>query len=287
MAKFFANKYLNIMNLVGGCLFLVSCSVSNALPNNFKLTDVCPKAEAPQSIAGMDINLQIENTVSNLTNGFPTQGVAVMHYKKDGTWTAQGTGGENQQAYYGTYKYKRTSVNTAVEKAVDTSLQNAPYTTTYTFETPRSGKWVQDFANGMIIFSGSFTMVPSDLPIEQHLAPTTNAGLNVALIIKSATSETLPASVYATKGLVLQTYSLDGTLVFLGFGPRMLNSHGTYTFKKVSANTAVEETIQTSNLFTLPYTMVYTFQTPTSGTWFQNLGNGLLKFTGTFDTFPQ
>ena len=88
------------------------------------------------------------------------------------------------------------------------------------------------------------------------------------------------------KGLALQLYNQDGTFTIKGFGPKTLNSTGTYRYKKVSANTAEEEAIQITDLFTLPYTMVYTFETPTSGTWFQSLGNGFIKFHGTFDTFP-
>ena len=92
--------------------------------------------------------------------------------------------------------------------------------------------------------------------------------------------------VYPKKGIAIQTYAQDGTFLIKGYGPLTLDSHGTYNYKKISANTAVEESMQVSNLFTLPYTMVYTFETPTSGTWFQNLGNGFITFTGTFETAP-
>ena len=241
---------------------------------------------APNSIAGWDANLQIENTVSTYTSGIPTEGVAVVRYKKDGRWSAQGVGGSNQQEYYGSYKYQRTGFNTATEKGIDQSLHNTPYITKYTFETPTQGKWVQDWGNGQIVFSGSFTLVPSNFPVERHTAPTSTVGLNIALIIQNATSTQLPDGVYPKRGLALQTYSADGTFVIKGFGPQTLNSTGTYSYKKVSANTAVEESTQITDLFTLPYTMVYTFDTPTSGRWFQNLGNGFIKFHGTFNTFP-
>ena len=287
----FKKQLLIAVNIIAGCSLLASCSLSNASTNDnvffqsINNNSFQSMVAAPHSIAGWDVNLQTENTVTAYTSGIATEGVTVIHYKKEGTWAAQGTGGANQQAYYGTYKYKRTSFNTAIDKGIDVSLHNTPYTTQYTFETPTRGKWVQDWGNGQIIFSGSFTMVPSNLPAAQHTAPDSITELNVALIIQDATSTQLPDGVYPKKGLALQTYAADGTVVIKGFGPKTLNSTGTYSYKKVSANTAVEETIQTSDLFVLPYTMVYTFDTPTSGRWFQNLGNGFIKFYGTFNTF--
>lgn len=285
MKKNQSSLYAHVTNFLAGCFLIISCSLAMA-SNDFKSITHFGTPIAPASIAGMDINLSIENTETTLPNGYATQGVAVMHYKHDGTWISEGTGGEYQNDYHGTYRYQRTSFNTAVEKSIDTSLNNAPYTTKFTFETPTSGRWVQNFANGLIIFSGSFSMVPSNLPSNQHLAPVSNTGI-VALIVKTATSTILPAGSYPTKGLAVQTYSDNGSLTIQGFGPGMLNSTGTFKYTKVSANTAVEEVTQVSPFFTLPYTMVYTFETPTSGKWVQNLGNGFLKFSGTFDTFPK
>lgn len=282
-----SNHLARRLSLAGGCLLMVACSFGHASPVESDSRRDQHGSFAPHSIAGMDINLQIENAVSTLSSGFPTQGVVVKHYQGNGSWTGQGTGGPSQQTSRGTYQYHRTGSNTAVENAVETSLNNASYSTTYTFDSAKSGKWVQNLNNGQIVFSGRFTMVASDTPAAQHLAPATNAGLHVALIIKSGVSASVPAGAFPSKGLVLQTYSADGTLVFQGFGPGTLNSRGTYTYKKVSANTAVEETVQTSDFFTLPYTMVYTFTTSTSGTWYQNFAGGLIRFSGTFDTFPK
>ena len=33
--------------------------------------------------------------------------------------------------------------------------------------------------------------------------------------------------------------------------------------------------------------MVHTFKTANSGVWYQNFGNGLIRFSGTFDTFAR
>jgi hypothetical protein len=71
-----------------------------------------------------------------------------------------------------------------------------------------------------------------------------------------------------------------------GFGPGNIDSVGTYSYKKISAHSAVEVVTQVSDFFSLPYTMVYTYDTPTSGIWFQNFADGLILFSGTFNSFP-
>ncbi|RYY74054.1 MAG: hypothetical protein EOO52_14355 [Gammaproteobacteria bacterium] len=277
-------KLLTYALLIMGC---VSVKAHNANDNRKDFLTI----DIPRTLAGMEMVLQIEKTATNFLSGYPYKGAVVKHYNKDGKFTAQGTATmqgavpDNQQAYFGTYKYQRTGTNTAVEKSINTSINNTPFVVKYTFETDSSGKWEEDFGGGELKMSGSFTIVPSNLPPGQHLAPETKADVSVALIIKSTKSD-LPADVYPTAGLVLQTYSQDGTLVLKGFGPSSVNSTGTYKYTKISANTAVEEVTQVSDYFTFPYTMVYTFETPTSGKWFQNFGDNLIKFSGAFDIFP-
>ena len=118
------------------------------------------------------------------------------------------------------------------------------------------------------------------------MAPVTNAGLHVPLIIKSAVRPTCPQAASRRRpGAAKLCRRRHPELQ--GFGPGTLNSRGTYTYKRLSANTAVEETLQTSDFFSLPYTMVYTFKTANSGVWYQNFGNGLIRFSGTFDTFAR
>ena len=291
MNRLLLAKTLVPLKIIFGILALVSFGVANASSDDHDFLKNCFDVKAPASLVGLDLVLQIENVKTTYPNGVPIKGAVVKRFKRDGTFTAQGTATMSgqvpaeQQAFYGTYKYQRTSVNTAVEKAIDVSVNNTPTTTKYTFETETSGKWEENFGNGQIKSSGSFTLTPSNLPLSQHLAPSTKAGTSVALIIKSTVSD-LPPNLYPTAGLVLQTYAQDGTLVFKGFGPGSVNSTGTYKYTKISANTAVEEVTQVSEFFTFPYTMVYTFETPTSGKWFQNFGDGLIKFYGTFDIFP-
>lgn len=283
-------KALLKFKLLIGMLVMVGCTTVNA-HNGLNDIKTCLGLDAPSSLAGLDLVFQIEKTTTTFPGGYPYKGAVVKHYKKDGKFTGQGTGTmqgivpENQLAFNGTYKYQRTGPNTAVEKLVNATVNNSPSTIKYTFETSTSGKWEEDFGNGQLISSGSFTVEKSNLPIEQHLAPAAKADTNVALIIK-ATKSDLPVGVYPMAGLVLQTYAQDGTLVFKGFGPGTVNSTGTYKYTKISANTAVEEVTQVSEFFTFPYTMVYTFETSSSGKWFQNFGDGLILFSGTFDVFP-
>lgn len=279
------------LKILTACALLIGSSALHASSNDHKNKKDCTDLDAPATLAGFDMVLQIEKAVSAYPSGYPFKGAVVKRFMKDGRFTAQGTGTmkgivpDNQQAFYGTYKYSRTGATTAIEKSVDISVNNTPFTVKYTFNTATSGKWEEDFGNGQLKLSGSFTLEPSNLPIEQHLAPSVKADTSAALIIKTTKSD-LPPDVYPTAGLVLQTYAQDGTLVFKGFGPGTVNSTGTYKYTKISANTVVEEVTQVSDYFTYPYTMVYTFDTATSGKWFQNFGDGLILFAGTFDVFP-
>jgi len=285
-------QLLHRLKIVIGSLLIIGCTNINASPHHQDNKKDCVSAAAPATLLGVDVVLRIENAVTDYPSGYPFKGAVIKRFNRDGTFTAQATSTQQGQApdapqtFYGTYKYQRTSFNTAIEKSIDASVNNTPYTTKYTFETATSGKWEENFGNGQIIFSGSFTLEPSNAPVQEHLAPTTNAGLNVVLFIKDATSATLPPDVYPKKGIALQTYAQDGSFLIKGYGPLTLDSHGTYNYKKISANTAVEEANQISPFFTQPYTMVYTFDTPTSGTWYQSLGNDWIKFTGTFVTSP-
>lgn len=288
---------LHRLKIVIGSLLIIGCTGINASEHHDsehldKNKKNCVTAAAPTTLLGMNVVLRIENAVTDYPSGFPFKGAVVKRFKRDGTFTAlatstqQGQAPDAPQTFYGTYKYQRTGLNTAIEKSIDVSVNNTPYTTKYTFETATSGTWEEDFGNGQIIFSGSFTLEPSSAPVQEHLAPITNAGLNVVLVITDATSATLPPDVYPKKGIALQTYAQDGSFLIKGYGPLTLDSHGTYSYKKISANTAVEEANQISPFFTQPYTMVYTFDTPTSGTWYQSLGNDWIKFSGTFVTSP-
>jgi hypothetical protein len=234
-------------------------------------------------LAGQEFNLQIEQ-VSGAATGLPTQGVIVRRYQSHGLWSSEGAGGSNHRAATGHYQLHRSGPQTLVDRSTDAS---GAATLTYQFDTPHAGTWTQRNEASGTTLSGHFSLVHSNAPASEQLAPTTRGAIHVSLIIKSAAAPTLPAGSYPASALVLQTYNTDGSLVFRGFGPGAIDSRGTSTYRKVSANTAVEEAIQTSDFFTLPYTMVYTYKTPNSGTWYQDFANGLIRFRGTFDTFSR
>lgn len=242
---------------------------------------------APVSLVGLDLNLQIEKVEGPAASGYPNQGAIVRRILPHGQWTSHGAGGPQHRDGRGSSQWHHEGGHTWVETASDASGQPALSRLSYRFDNPHRGQWSWRINDGQAVLSGSFTTTPSTPTAEQTLAPATNAGLHVPLIIKASSSPALPPDAYPRAGLVLQTYAADGTLTFRGFGPGTLDSTGTYTFKRLSANTAVEEAVQTSSLFTLPYTMVYTFLTPRSGVWYQNFANGLIRFSGTFDTFPR
>ncbi|RZJ12328.1 MAG: hypothetical protein EOP39_03980 [Rubrivivax sp.] len=241
---------------------------------------------APRDLVGLDLNLQVEKAEGTAAASYPNQGVIVRRIQARGLWTSSGVGGPQHRDGRGTSHWHRDGERGLVETSRDVTGLPASSTFNYRFETPTSGRWTWQIDRGQATLSGSFTTVPSAPMPEQLLAPATNAGLHVPLIIKHTVSQ-LPAGVYPQAGLVLQTYAADGTLTFRGFGPGTIDSTGTYAYKRVSANTAVEETTQVSATFTLPYTMVYTYKTANSGVWHQNFANGLIYFSGTFDTFPR
>lgn len=239
----------------------------------------------PQSLNGYTINYQILDTKTELSD-VAYKGVVVSEYGKK-SFKAQGAGTLHDNSdpikeyVEGSYRYKVTDCNSAVETAT-AALPHSPRTTYLTFTSKNSGTWEQHLDKGRIIHSGKFSLVKTGA---DSLAPDSIAGLHIALVIKSTISD-LPPEAYPRAGLVLQTYKDDGSMTFIGTGPGTINSVGTYSYKKVSPNTGVEEAVQTSDFFSLPYTMVYTFETKNSGTWEQNFGNGLIKFSGTFDSFP-
>jgi hypothetical protein len=239
------------------------------------------EARARTELVGHEFNLQIEQSSGA---GLPTQGVIVRRYQSHGLWSSEGAGGANHRAATGSYQLRHDGQQVLVDRS---SSAAGLATLTYHFDTPHAGRWTERREPGGATLSGRFSLVRSNAPAAEQLAPAVRGPINVALIIKSAVAPDLPAGSYPGAGLVLQTYAADGSLNFLGFGPGTINSRGTSSYRKMSANTAVEETIQTSDFFTLPYTMVYTYKTPNSGTWYQDFGNGLIRFRGTFDTFSR
>ncbi len=115
----------------------------------------------------------------------------------------------------------------------------------------------------------------------------TLAGKTMALTIDKSSSQAMPATTLPTNALIIQAYSEDGTLTFKGYGENTIDSTGTYIYTKIAPNMSLEETVQTSDKLpqAFPYKMVFLFDAPNAGRWYQNFGNGLIYFSGTFNSF--
>lgn len=126
---------LHRLKIVIGSLLIIGCTNINASQPHHDNKKDCVSAAAPATLLGVDVVLRIENTVTDYPNGYPIKGAVVKRFKRDGTFTAQATSTQQgqspdaPQAFYGTYKYQRTGFNTAIEKAIDVSVNNTPYTT--------------------------------------------------------------------------------------------------------------------------------------------------------------
>lgn len=288
MSRSFAWSALSCAGVFSALLTFSSCVAladNNEKGANWNASKIL---EVPNSLANRTLVYTIENAVANKPEGIPYQGAVVETYNADGSYKGQGYGTMqdvplNQQVFVGQYKYRRTGINTAEVRGFDTTSGKVPFVTTYKYETDSSGRFEQNWGNGTIVFSGQFVVQNN----ARNLAPDTNAGSYTLLWIKAAESSTLPAGVYPNNALIMQTYNFDGTLAIKGYGHSTLDWTGTYKFTKIAPTVAIEEVVQTNSYFTLPYTMVYIYDTPDSGRWFQNLGNGWIKFSGTFGTVPQ
>ena len=202
---------------------------------------------APSSLAGSDVVLSIVTTESALPGGFPTMGAVVQSYSADGTYSYQGAGGPHHLTGSGTYKYTRTGPRTAVEEAVQHSdAFILPYVMEYTYTSSRSGEWVQYFADGLIVFRGTFEIAPTEG--SSQWVPATLEGLRM-----STTSDGRLAK-------ESRRYSAD---TFSNCGK---SSSGTYRMYRMSARSFVEEA---ENQDGSVYVRVYSFARKGSGRWHQ------------------
>lgn len=132
------------------------------LSGKFSLVKTDAIATAPATKAGFHYALIIKSTKSDLPpEAYPRAGLVLQTYQDDGSMTFIGTGPGTIDSI-GTYHYKKVSPNTGVEEAIQTSaFFSFPYTMVLTFETENSGTWEQNFANGLIKFSGTFDNFPA------------------------------------------------------------------------------------------------------------------------------
>lgn len=238
---------------------------------------------APRSLIGQDMVLSIQQSTAAADSAVPTQGVIVQSYNSRRNFSAYGVGGSNHLDAAGQYKYRKTGVASAIEKTIDHN-SGQRFTTRYQFSAKNFGTFTRHNSDHSISLAGQFSISPSNAQSDEQLAEDNHNGLTVAVNITQAQSSVVPKGYYPDRALVLQHYNNDGTYTAEGFGPAAIPHSGTYSYQKVSANVAVEQTIQVTDSFTLPFTMVYFYHTPTSGSWYQDFGNGTIKFSGVFST---
>lgn len=142
---------------------------STVLSGSFVLNDsgsVAIHDTAPTSYADTTIALSILQSLSStLPEGaFPGAGTVVLQeYNNDGSYQAKGFG-PGTVDHAGTYTITKVAPNVILEETIQTIPDlnfTAPYTLIYIYETTYSGVWYQNFANGLIIFSGTFTRFPT------------------------------------------------------------------------------------------------------------------------------
>lgn len=263
-----------------GCMSACQGTPLTLLPSNQPeySAQYCQQMYAPESIVGYTVNQIVDEPNSKPQAGFATQGAIALRYDDMQKMVGLGVGDANHQPIEGQYSYYRLDGTTAVEQAVD--FEKGAYITYYHFQSEQAGTFEQTYSSGAVL-KGQFTTVANHQA--EPLAPQSLSGLNVALTIESAVSS-LPGG-YPTSGLVVQTYAQNGQYSAKGIGQGNIDSIGSYQYQRISANTAVETAVQTSDFFTLPYTMVYTFTSANSGLWYQNFANGTIIFEGRFTTF--
>lgn len=238
------------------------------------------RGATPFSLNGKSVVLTIESVMADVPENYPSQGVVVREYSR-GQVAVKTVGDNLALEGVGDYAYRVQRWNHALERGTSALFGNQAYRLKFHFNSAVGGEWEQVFDNGDSL-SGHFAIAKSDAV--EPFAPDSTAGKSMALVINRADSD-LPAGTHPTAGVVVQSYNDDGTYTGLGFGPATVDHWGTYSYTRVSANTAVEQVVQNTDFFSIPYTLVYSFDSSTSGTWYQNFGFGLIVFGGTFTLF--
>lgn len=240
--------------------------------------------QAPRALTNKKMVLSIQAVEGNNIDLYPTQGIIVQEYNSPSAFSVRGIGGANHSTGNGNYKYYKKGINIAVEKTAD-HVNNSSFITRYNFSTPTFGTFIRQNSDKTVTISGQFSLSANTPSASEDIAEKNHHNLTVAVNVIQGDSLTVPKGYYPDRALVLQRYKEDGTYSAIGFGPATIPHGGTYQYEKVSANVAIEQTIQVGETFKTPFTMVYFYNTPTSGTWYQDFGNGMIKFSGIFSTY--
>lgn len=232
---------------------------------------------APKALSNHTMILTIDAGISDLKRRAPDRGIAVHQYITDVAVTVFGKGGKHHPEGEGSYQYSKTALDAGQEQG---ELANTgQYQIDYQFLTSHSGTFEQSFSDNQSIIRGTFQLESAQADI---IAPDSLVGQVLALSLTSTTSK-LDGG-YPQHAIFLQQYQ-EATLTGTGYGQYSVDFEGKYQFERTSATTAVEVTEQTMNRAVYDYTMAFTFETPTTGTWLQNFGDGMIIFRGNFSLY--
>lgn len=241
------------------------------------------KAKERQSLKnvfeGREFALQVEASSGTELDGLPNKGVYLVHFHDDNRYDSALIGNGAMVVSSGEFALKKLR-GQVVAYSYDASRAEE-IETHYYFETPHSGIWQRTVIGQDAQLSGSFSAYAAD---DVDFTPDNHIGRTIALGVITSESD-IPKEYYPSQGLIMQAYDGYGRYTALGFGPGAVDHSGTYTLTKVAKNIFVEETIQVMENLTAPYTLVYHYETPSSGRWFQNFGDGLILFSGSFTSF--
>lgn len=260
-----------ILALVTLGLFSFGCQATSAGHYNL----------VPYSLKNKTIVLQVEHSADSQ---YPSKGAVLQRYSDSRNMTYVGYGDTLHNEGSARYQYRRRGKSIASEKLTD-DVTGEVVKTTFYFESTSNGSFSRKNQDGDLMISGRFSL---ETLSNETLAPDNHSGSTVVFSILDSSSEIIPSGGYPEQGtVVLQSYTAENTYSALGFGPGTVAHHGVYQFEKISKNVVVEQTEQTipSLGFTANYTMVYLYQTPYSGIWYQNFADGLIIFSGRFTTF--
>lgn len=252
-------------------LFSFGCQATSASLDSF----------APQSLKNKTIVLQVEYAEDSQ---YPSKGAVLQQYSDSRNMTYMGFGDTLHSTGTARYQYRRQGKWVASEKLTD-DLSGKIVKTTFYFESTSNGSFTRKNQDGELMISGRFSL---EITSDEILAPDSHSGTTVVFSILHSASENIPDGGYPKQGtVVLQSYTAENTYNALGFGPGTVAHHGIYQYERISKNVVVEQTEQTIPEFgfTANYTMVYVYQTPYSGTLYQNFADGLIIFSGRFTTF--
>lgn len=234
----------------------------------------------PQTLANTVMHLSIDDVQSLAQTGtHATSGTFIVRYGDNGTLVNEGISPWSP-AYAATYQYSVTGDDMAQDEINRLGENNTTITTQYTFLTPNSGNWTQNYNDGEIIYEGSFIVTTEAYT---GFAPDSLAGLSADIEFLTSESNE-PAGSFPTEGIATHIYNSATTFRTDGSQINTSNTVGTYTAEKLSLNVIRDEGFNAT--FNDVYEIVYTFETLTSGTFTEDWGNGQILWTGVFNIQP-